>query len=368
MVNERFIELLTKKLSNEIDAAELEEFNLLIANDETCRQQNTFFKTYWVKNEEHYSNSDLMFQRIRSKIEIPQPETIAEPVAVIETEPTYIGRSRATILWRSIAAAVIVGLSLFTGYYVINNRSKKIEVADLQQKKTPSRVKSKIYLSDGSVVTLNSETTLKYPPSFNGATREVYLNGEAFFDIAKDHQHPFIVHAGKMSIKVLGTAFNVKSYINDVASETTLIRGAIEVTLADRPSDRIILKPNEKLILKSTTFKRHTINRNLVAQTPDTAKTSYALTNLTYLKANDTTVVETSWVNNRLVFKDESFAEIANKMERWYGIKVRFKNEDAKDYHFTAVFEKETITMALSALQRVEPFTYKYKNETIYIY
>ncbi len=363
MVNERFIELLTKKLSDEINATELEEFNFMIANDEACRQQNTFFKTYWVENEEHYSNTDLMFQRIRSKIEVPGQE-----ISAGETPVRTFKYREINLFWRSVAALLVIGMCLFTAYYVTGNGSKKIDIANLQQKKTPSRVKSKIYLSDGSVVTLNSETSLKYPPSFNGPTREVYLNGEAFFDIAKDHQHPFIVHAGKMSIKVLGTAFNVKSYKNDLASETTLIRGAIEVTLADRPADRIILKPNEKLILKSSTFKKHTINRNLVAQTPDTAKTSYALTNLTYLKPNDTTVVETSWVNNRLVFKDESFTEIANKMERWYGIKVKFKNDSAKDYHFTAVFERESITKALNALQMIEPFTYKYKNETIYIY
>jgi len=364
MINERFIELLTKKLSDEMNAAELEEFNFLVANDDACRQQSAFFKTYWVKNEELYSNTDLMFQRIVSKIEVPATE-IQE-----DTEMPGEGfKSRRIIIFlRSMAALLAIGISLSITYYLKGYNQKNFTLTDLQQKKTPSRVKSKIYLSDGSVVTLNSETTLKYPPSFTGPTREVYLNGEAFFDVAKDHQHPFIVHAGKMSIRVVGTAFNVKSYKNDIASETTLIRGSIEVTLADRPSDRIILKPNEKLILKSSTFKRHTINSNLVAQTPDTAKTSYALTNLTYLKSNDTTVVETSWVNNRLIFKDEDFAEIANKMERWYGIKVIFKNTDAKDYHFTGVFEKENILQALKALQMIEPFSYKYKNETIYIY
>ncbi|WP_295721147.1 FecR family protein [Mucilaginibacter sp.] len=363
MVNERFIELLAKKLSDEIDAGELEEFSFLIANDEACRQQNNFFKIYWVKNEEQYSNTELMFQRIRSKIEVPEKDTE-------ETETGVIANSykSSRIVIRSIAAILIAGVCIFAAYNFWGYNLKDLRVADLQQKKTPSRVKSKIYLSDGSIVTLNSETTLKYPPTFKGSTREVYLNGEAFFDVAKDHRHPFIVHAGNMSIKVLGTAFNVKSYKNDLTSETTLIRGAIEVTLADRPSDRIILKPNEKLILKSTTFKKHIINRNLVAQTPDTAKTSYALTNLTYLRSNDTTVVETSWVNNRLVFKDEDFNELANKMERWYGIKVKFKNSAAKDYHFTGVFEKESVTQALSALQLIESFSYKYKNETVYIY
>jgi transmembrane sensor len=365
MVNERFIELLTKKLSDEIDAGELEEFNFLIANDETCRQQNTFFKNYWVTNEEQYSNTDLMFQRILSKIEVPEQ---TNPVQDTGIAPIGMASNRNLFFLRSVAAIFITALCVGCIYYFVGYHAKDFTLTSLQQKNTPSRTKSKIFLSDGSVVTLNSETTLKYPPSFKGLTREVYLTGEAFFDVAKDHQHPFIVHAGNMSIKVLGTAFNVKSYKNDIASETTLIRGAIEVTLTDRPSDRIILKPNEKLILKSTTFKKHISRANLTAQTPDSAKTSYALTNLTYLKANDTTIVETSWVNNRLIFKDEDFTEIANKMERWYGVKIKFKNQDAKEYHFTGVFEKETVTQALKALQLIEPFSYKYKNETVYIY
>jgi len=170
-----------------------------------------------------------------------------------------------------------------------------------------------------------------------------------------------------MNIKVLGTAFNVKSYSNDKNIETTLIRGAIEVTLSDRPSDRIILKPNEKLILNNTTFPLLKNNNN-IASIPENVNTNYALTNLTHLKSNDTTIVETSWVNNELVFKDEAFSDLANQMERWYGVKIKFKNSDFKDYRFTGVFVKENIMEALDALKMIETFNYKYKNETVYIY
>ncbi|MFI5140422.1 MAG: FecR family protein [Sphingobacteriales bacterium] len=359
MVNERFIELLTKKLSDEINADESEEFNFFLLNDNECRQQYNFFKTYWVPNQEQYSNSDLLFQRIRKKIGVPVPETAA-PVEHVKPAGIFT-------LWRSIAAIFLIGISLPL-FYFLHHGSKTSRVANLELTKTPSRVKSKIVLSDGSVVTLNSETTLRYPAGFSGQTREVYLDGEAFFDVAKDHKHPFIVHAGKMNVRVLGTAFNIKSYANDATSETTLIRGAIEVTMADRPSDRIILKPNDKLILKSTTFKKYNSDRHLAAISTDSVNTNYALTNLTYLRSNDTTIVETSWVNNKLVFKDEDFTALANMMERWYGVKIKFRNTDVKDYRFTGVFEKESIMQALNALQMIEPFKYKFKNETVYIY
>ena len=214
-------------------------------------------------------------------------------------------------------------------------------------------------------MTLNSETVLRYPSSFAGPTREVFLNGEAFFNVTHDRSHPFIVHAGKMNIKVLGTSFNVKSYTNDKNMETTLIKGAIEVTLADRPSDRIILKPNEKLVLNNKTFNKPRAN-NLT--TAEESNTNYALTNLTHLRGNYTTIVETSWVNNELVFKDEAFSDLANQMERWYGIKINFKNSNTKDYRFTGVFMKENIVQALNALKLIEPFNYKYNDETVSIY
>lgn len=363
MVNERFIELLAKKLSDDIHTDELEEFKYFLTHDENCRRQYIFFKAYWVPDQEQYSNTDFMFQRIKNKIDIQEQQTETD----IENEQSP---KASFTFWRWIAAILLIGICLPLSYYLWHRDTKVAQpMANLELTKTPSRVKSKLVLSDGSVITLNSETTLKYPLVFSGPTREVFLNGEAFFDVAKDHNHPFIVHAGKMNIKVLGTAFNVKSYTNDPSSETTLIRGAIEVTLADRPSDRIILKPRDKLILKSTTFKKYSSPDNhITAIAHDSVNTNYALTNLTYLKSNDTTIVETSWVNNRLVFKDEDFNVLANKMERWYGIKIKFKNNGVKDYHFTGIFEKETITQALYALQIIEPFNYKMKDEIIYIY
>jgi len=361
MVNERFIELLAKKLSDEIDEREAEELKYLLASDEECLRQYDFFKTYWIQNEEQYSNGDLMFQKIKSRIGVN--DNINEELVVSK------GIKRISWFWRSAAAVLLIGISVYIFNDWTSLSSKKNVVTNLEVTEIPSRVKSKITLSDGTVITLNSQTTLKYPAAFEGQTREVYLNGEAFFDVAKDHKHPFIVHAGNMSVRVLGTAFNIKSYSNDARSETTLIRGTIEVTLADRPSDRIILKPNEKLILNSATVGKRSVNNDVItAPNPDTVHTNYTLTNLTYLKPNDTTVVETSWVNNRLVFKDETFGEIAKQMARWYGLKIEFKNDKVKEYRFTGVFEKETLVEALVAFKKIETFNYKFENETLYIY
>lgn len=359
MVTDRFIELLAQKLSGEIDTEEQEEFNQLL-NDAECRRQYNLLKEYWVPDQEQYSNSKLLFDKVRSKINYPEPEG---------NRPGKSHKGiRRLILICAIAAVVLTFLGAGIFFYSSGSIFKTAKNTVLELTTTPSREKSKINLTDGTVVTLNSETTLKYPPSFSGPTREVFLSGEAFFEVAKDHEHPFIVHAGKMSIKVLGTAFNVKSYKNDITSETTLIRGAIEVTLSDRPSDKIILKPNDKFVLKTNIEKKATAAKRQAIETHDNLKSSYKLSNVTYFKSNDTTVVETSWVNNKLLFKDEDFGELANKMERWYGVKIKFKTEAVKDYRFTGIFERESLEQALTALQMIEPFSYKEKNQTVNIY
>lgn len=358
MVNDRFIELLANLLTDEISEAEMAELNQIVANDPECRQQYNFFKSYWRQDEQSCPDNEVMFERIKNRID-----------ANIQEEEVETSRHRIRFSWLKVAASLLIAMTVFGYYLLTSHHSHGKAKGSLQITKTPSRAKSKIYLSDGSVVTLNSETELRYPTSFDGPTREVYLDGEAFFNVAKDHSHPFIVHAGKMNVKVLGTAFNVKSYANDKTIETTLIRGAVEVTLNDRPSDRIILKPSEKLVLNNTSAQTPAItNKRTENIVPRNTNINYSLTNLTHLKANDTTIVETSWVNNQLVFKDESFTDLANQMERWYGVTIKFKNLEAENYRFTGVFVRENVIEALDALKMIEPFSYKYKNEILYIY
>jgi ferric-dicitrate binding protein FerR (iron transport regulator) len=94
----------------------------------------------------------------------------------------------------------------------------------------------------------------------------------------------------------------------------------------------------------------------------------YVLTTFTRLQPDDSTVVETSWVKNKLVFRDESFSGLASRMERWYGVDIKFKNDALKQYRFSGIFENERINQALDALRMTENFNYKIKNNTVYIY
>ncbi|HEY0299374.1 MAG TPA: FecR family protein, partial [Arachidicoccus sp.] len=228
MTNERFTELLTKYLTEQISSDEYSELEYLASTDESLRDQFDYFKVFWKKNPAKYNNSDALFTKIKSRINTTSQHSKAAPAPSIK-------------YWRAIAAALILGIAFFSLYQFAYKSSAQKNGSLLVKNVLPGK-KSTIILADGTKVTLNAESSLKYPTAFSAGTRDVYLTGEAFFDVHKDHQHPFIVHTAKMNVRVLGTAFDVKSYNNDSSSETTLIRGMIEVTLADRPSDRIILK------------------------------------------------------------------------------------------------------------------------------
>jgi transmembrane sensor len=367
MGNDKFIELAGKKLSNEISSDENDELQRCLANDASLREQYEALSAYWKHNDAEYADNALAFQKIKSKI---KAQEVTEPVTAIL--PTTAKKGIVRYLWRAAAAVVLIAGCAYLFYSKLTTSGHEIAntaPSAWQNKNTFVREKSTIVLTDGTRITLNSQSSLKYPTNFTGKTREVYLSGEAFFDVHKDHEHPFIIHTEKMNIKVLGTAFNVKSYPNEPSSETTLIRGAIEVTLDDRPSDRIILKPSEKLIVKKGSFTTVRKKDNkLTPATDSSGGTQYVLTNFTRLHQDDSAVLETSWTQNKLIFRDESFADLAIRMERWYGVEIKFKNDDMKKYRFTGTYEKETIAQALDALRITEDFHYKIKNSTIYIY
>jgi ferric-dicitrate binding protein FerR (iron transport regulator) len=380
MVNDQFIRLLTKELCEQLTDAERAELNLFL-RDKKYSDQRQLLKEYWERDKGEHEANTTMFKKVIEKI---RTEVIAStPEQTRQSEPGHAGQPEYPITepailpfprkkslppatWYSAAAILLLLIGPIIYYSSKTRPAPAIAALQWLQKTTLPTKKFVLTLSDGTIVTLNSATTIKYPVSFNDSTREVYLEGEAFFDVSKDTHHPFIIHTDKMNIRVLGTSFNVKSYRNETSSEASLIKGSIEVTLNDRPSDRIILKPKEKLVVQNNLAAKHPVNAG--AQDTLRKSTRYALTNLTYFPNTAATVIETSWVENKLVFTDKDFAELSGQLERWYGVHIEFKNERVKQYNFTGFFEKETLAEALDALKMIEHFDYKIADSIVSIY
>jgi len=225
--------------------------------------------------------------------------------------------------------------------------------------------KTNIVLPDGSKVWLNAGSKITYDNEFGQLNREVKLTGEAYFDVVHNAERPFVIHTKAMDIKVLGTEFNVKSYPEEKTTETSLIRGSIEVTLNDKRAEKIIMKPNEKLVVSN---EEAALDTMLLAKKRKPLKHApiISLGSLNYFSL-DSTVLETSWVNNRLIFEDESFGELAIKMTRWYGVDFYFEDEDIKQLRFTGNFQDESINEALAAMQITADFNFTIIDKTVTI-
>jgi ferric-dicitrate binding protein FerR (iron transport regulator) len=159
-----------------------------------------------------------------------------------------------------------------------------------------------------------------------------------------------------MDVKVLGTVFNVKAYPTDKLTETSLIKGSVEIMLHNKAAEKILLRPNQKIILPN--HKDDNTATIAVKNAPKTNVEDFKITGLTYSKV-DSTLTEVSWTENRLVFNESRLDEVAAELERWYNITIRFNDEQVKQYRFTAFFDQKNIVQVLDALQLSRRFEYK---------
>ena len=183
--------------------------------------------------------------------------------------------------------------------------------------------KSSIVLPDSSHVWLNSGSTLTFSSNFKNG-RKVSLEGEAFFDVSKDKNHPFQVKTTDVQIEVLGTKFNLKAYPDEKSVSTTLVEGSVNIS---SKYGSALMKPDQKLVFDKG-------SKELVVQTlTDTAP-------------------ETEWKDGRFVFRNESLAELKSKLERWFDVDIVFGDEQVKNRRFTGVLSRESILEAVSYFDR----------------
>jgi ferric-dicitrate binding protein FerR (iron transport regulator) len=230
--------------------------------------------------------------------------------------------------------------------------------------------RTKIVLPDGSQVWLNAGSNLDYNNAvFNKDLREVTLNGEAYFDVTKNAEKPFIIHTKKMDVKVIGTAFNIRSYGDEKTAEASLIRGSIEVSLKDRKDQKFILKPNEKISIATDETQQAIAKQEKMVAVKNNAKPIPQIV-VNDLKPNPTNniIPEIAWTQNKLYFEDESLENIAPMLERWFGNKVEITNVSLKNLRYYGNFENETIEEVLSYLKLSKPFNFKIEHDAVVIY
>jgi ferric-dicitrate binding protein FerR (iron transport regulator) len=198
----------------------------------------------------------------------------------------------------------------------------------------PPKMDYKLMLSDGTEVWLNATSRLRFPFTFSGDKREVYLEGEAFFTVAENAKQPFIVHTEKSDIQVLGTTFNVSAYKDDVMS-TALVSGAIA---SKTGKTQVILKPGEEAVLAGEKFDVRKFDEDEVL----------------------------AWMRGIYIFHNTSLQDIAGVIGRWYGVKVAFDNPEIAGKKFTGGLEKlQNLDYFLETLEIVGNVKHSYDKQGV---
>lgn len=369
MDKDRIVEILTRRAAGSITDDELLELATLLANHPEAIKYEEFLDELW-KSFSHQAdelNIDVEFskhlKRHQDKIQFAEPSM----QNVIDEQDKGQARSRNVkhrIRTAFAVAAAIIGIA-FTSYLFMENDNDKVKNVHHKFEFIAQKGSRKSFsLPDGTHVFLNSDSKLSFDERFeNGDTRPVVLEGEAYFDVAKDKARPFTITTHSVTIKVVGTSFNIKAYPNERKTEAALITGEIELSLNESPNKVIHMKANDKV----------EVENNIQTHDPGDKKSNKSLTvrmgNLSKVNiANREHIAEITWVEDRLVFENETLRELIPKLERWYNVRIKVTNESVLNNHYTAKITNENIVELLTAMQVAKPFKYEYINEEIIIY
>lgn len=299
---------------------------------ETSQQENELVENWLKENNnpnsqwQHFNKSQKdqwladAFVQIQDSIKTKEPKILTM-------------RSRRQLWWRlaGVAAILAISFTLYLEWPALQSRLHPVQLTALT---IPSNQQKQITLADGSKVWINSNSQLSYPKQFDGKTREVYLSGEAYFDIQHDADKPFIIHTGKVVTTVLGTAFDIKEDKNKQIVTVTVTRGKVSVANGNKRLG--VITPNQQIsfnLLDNKSFKTEVDANKAIA-----------------------------WQNPEIHFDDITFADAALQLQQRFHVKVNFTNDKIKECRFTGTaLEGETLDKILKAVCTFNNANYKTK-------
>jgi transmembrane sensor len=240
---------------------------------------------------------------------------------------------------RQIAASIlfIAGISVLISFLFLRTGNSETAYHQLM---VPSGQQAQLTLSDGTVIWLNSRSKLRYPGKFGRNSRKIFLEGEAYFEVAHNAHKPFIVNTELLGIKVLGTSFNFSAYPDDPQVKMTLVKGSVSVT-GKRNKEIVRLTPGQTAIYSKT-------EKKMVLTEGDTE-------------------LYISWREGQFKFYRMTFEDIARRLSRNFNVTFRIQNDDIRNTTFNGSFYNyESLDQILHILQKNYPFNYtSTKNEIV---
>lgn len=298
---------------------------------QTDTELRGIYKNYWdemtdLEEEEGYSEEEIL-GRIYHQIKIEESKSQARPTK------RKITHRVITILTR-VAAVLFIPLTIF----ILLNKDRLTSTGSQvawSEIIAPTGTRTKFSLPDGSTGYLNAGSSLRFATVFKGKSREVTLNGEAYFDVQSDPHKPFVVSGKNIRVAAYGTSFNVEAYSEDQISKITLVKGNVEVfgEMNDKIQSLGMLAPGEMCVFSN-----------------EQSSSEFVRVDVSKI---------TSWKDGKLAFINEPFSEVVKKLNRKYSVNIVIKDERLKDYSYLATFEDETLDEALKLLKLSAPIETK---------
>lgn len=259
-------------------------------------------------------------------------------------------RQRKKAVWKphfKYAAAIALLVICFWGLFQLNSGKfyrEEIPVAEQEayiSKENLAGQKTKLYLPDGSVVYLNSASSIKYLQGFSGKERRVVLRGEAYFEVARNTDKPFVVESFGVETIALGTSFNIKAYSTEEELRVSLVEGKVMVHKRGGVANGVMLSPGREL--------------HVGLNTDELIETSF----------DQEEVI--GWKDGKLIFKNADFDEVKLSLERWFGFDIEIVGKVPGDWSLSTVYEGQTLKNILIDLQYSKDFAYEIKKQEVII-
>lgn len=245
------------------------------------------------------------------------------------------------VIGESLKIVAAISVLVVSALYIYNNVAKPAPVLAMNKIVVPPGQRANLTLSDGTNVWLNACSELAYPASFTEESRSVSLKGEAYFDVSKDAEHPFIVQTNQCDIKVLGTKFNVQADESDCEFSAALLEGSIELTNKMNPGPSILLAPMQK------------------AEWTGGKMVVDSIRNLDNYR----------WKEGLICFEDIRFADLMKRFEKTYDIRIVIRNKSLHDYKCSGKCRvSDGVDFILQVLQRSTRFTFSRNDDNTIIY
>ena len=303
-------------LDNKCSRKELEEFFSFVRQAEHDEAMRSLIREVYDSLRDHTATVTRVDEN--GQLIMKEPDWLSKK-PVIEPTPT---KNRLRL---ALAVSSLVVIMTVIGFWArsLSSRKQEATVSSLTRKTTDRSESKFILLQDSTKVWLNAASSLEFPDQFNDQKREVYLTGEAYFDVRHADKIPFIIHTGTVSTTVLGTAFNIKAYPGQKSIVVSVSRGKVRISRHDQVITTLVKGQQAKIEDKGTGLVERAV--------PETSISA--------------------WQQGNMIYEEESFEEILRDLERIYNTRIDLQNNSIRELNVSTSFKKEIgVQQALQVL------------------